>query len=338
MSQFATLGENATNMRYFTGEGTRLVLLPNCNADERCKAWLGALNGQTNIGCGINVLRFMGEIDEPNAQHGLVQAMGGQGTPFTDVVNWFNKKINKFGNNNTVIQEVILNIDSKENLTAYFNILIQNLTLNSCTIVKLNRNSDPRYRPANTTPGHYVLMTKDSNGDILTYEPIFSGPSKCDSRKYKGVSDNFVNTYKTQGYITASLLGIIPKIRPQIPLKKKPIYQYQYQNTNDEGKMDIVEETPPTLQPTLQLNTNSDGSMIIDGGGYDEEQNIFLMPDDTLSELAKDIDASVVCKNPNSGGKTRKKRRNSRKKNKTNKKKTSKKKTNKKKTNKKKQH
>ena len=68
-------------------ESVRLMILSGCNAETRCEYWLGALNGEHRRGCGINVLRFMGEIDEENANIGLDQAINsGQGTPFIDIV------------------------------------------------------------------------------------------------------------------------------------------------------------------------------------------------------------------------------------------------------------
>lgn len=45
-----------------------IVVLPNCNAPIKCASWLGPLFGQQDIGCGINVLSFMGEIDPDNAK------------------------------------------------------------------------------------------------------------------------------------------------------------------------------------------------------------------------------------------------------------------------------
>ena len=71
----------------------RILILPNCNAAAKCPRWLGALNNVKTIGCGINALMFLGEIDEPNAQKGFNHASQGKGTPFSDIVKWFDNKV-----------------------------------------------------------------------------------------------------------------------------------------------------------------------------------------------------------------------------------------------------
>ena len=187
-----------------------LVILPNCDADTRCAYWLGALNGINYIGCGINVLRFMSEIDETNANIGLQQAIDTRlGTPFSIIGDWFIKKLynsgkDEYNNVNYKIFETKIDINSKNNLSYYFDVLNSYLPVNSCTIVKLNRNN---YELLNRTPGHYVLMSKDMAGDLWTYEPLTSYTGHCDKRKYNGtVSDNFFKVYQNEGYDNVSLL------------------------------------------------------------------------------------------------------------------------------------
>lgn len=234
-----------------------LVILPNCNAEIRCAYWLGALNGVTNIGCGINVLRFISEIDESNAQAGLQQAITGQGTPFSVIVDWFNKKIYNSGlyiHNYEMYQihETRLDINSKNNLAIYFNILNTYLPLNSCTIVKLNRNDNPLLRPVNTTPGHYVLISKDMTGNLWTYEPILSVSGNCNKRKFNGtVSDNFFSAYQNEGYISASLLAIT-----------RFVGRGGGENTEN----------------------------------ISENEKQFLMPQNTIDEFITDIKGSIECK------------------------------------------
>lgn len=260
------------------GDIVRLVVLPNCNAELRCAYWLGALNGQQRVGCGINVLRFMSEIDEPNAQVGLTQALtSGQGTPFSDMVNWFNAKLINAGkshyrNEKYSIIERQYKIDSIPNLTHYFNILDYNLPLNSCTIVKLNRDPDPIKRPVRATPGHYVLVSKDATGKIWTYEPYLSKPGDCNRREYKGtVSPGFFKAYDSQGYITASLLLI-------------------YRTIVVIGGESAEIKTP-------------------DSSSFIPNDAPFLMPEDTIQNLITDINNSTECKMGSTKGKTKKKQR-----------------------------
>ena len=48
------------------------VLVGNCYPKERCAHWIAPT--LKHIGCGINAIRFMGEIDDYNGQSALNQA------------------------------------------------------------------------------------------------------------------------------------------------------------------------------------------------------------------------------------------------------------------------
>jgi hypothetical protein len=206
---------NDTRMEYSTiqVDDFSLAVLPNCNASIKCNdLWVSALNNNTNIGCGINILVFMSEINDDNANIGLTQAAhSGEGTAFHYIVDWFNKKIQSINQNTSkIFVEKQRDISTIEGLSGFFNLMTYFLVPNSCTIVKLNRNENPNLRPYNSTPGHYVLLSKEYNGDIITYEPIYSRRGACNSRTYKGtVSPNFFKTFIEQGYISASLLGVV---------------------------------------------------------------------------------------------------------------------------------
>ena len=185
-----------------------LAILPNCEASTRCISWLGPLMQQNNIGCGINVLAFMGEVDPVNATTGVTLARtSGQGTPFSLIVDWFNRKPIGF---QYVFYEAVYEINTKLSLEVFFNNIKLALPNNSCTIVKLNRNVDPRRRPPGLTPGHYILLSKEDDGEVWTFEPIYSTPGDCNKRQYKGVSDNFFRAYQRQGYETVSVLMTKP--------------------------------------------------------------------------------------------------------------------------------
>jgi len=185
-----------------------LAILPNCDASARCISWIGPLMQQNKIGCGINVLAFMGEVDPVNATRGVTLARtSGQGTPFSLIVDWFNRKPIGF---QYAFYEAAYKINTKQSLELFFDNIKLALPNNSCTIVKLNRSLDPRQRPPGLTPGHFILLSKEAAGEIWTFEPIYSTPGDCNKRQYKGVSDNFFRAYQNQGYETASVLMTRP--------------------------------------------------------------------------------------------------------------------------------
>jgi len=187
----------------------RILILPNCNAAAKCPYWVGALNNVTTIGCGINALMFMEEIDQNNAQEGLTQALQGEGTPFRHVVKWFDDKV-KTLNPSVSVKEIEYSIVTKEHLQGFYSSVFNEMPENSCIIVKYNR-SIKSQQLINATPGHYVVLSKEGVNKLFTYEPLTSTLEKCDKRELKDltVSDNFFNAMSVnQGYISASILGI----------------------------------------------------------------------------------------------------------------------------------
>ena len=311
LQKYDYLGANATRMI----ESGSIAILPACDADIRCKMWLGPLNQIGNIGCGINILGFMGEIDWDNAQKGIGEASNG-GTPFQHIVNWFNLKSTTIGLNKQY-REKKYPIDSMKGLDDFFQDVKSKLPHNSCVLVKLNRNDDATQRPRGLTPGHYILLHKDSEGVLHTYEPIYSRPGDCKTRKFKGVSPNFFNSYQAQGYISASILEV-------------------RLGTDDD---DIVDDGGGDRDwVDMEIDDNVFGGGHRDwvgpppagvfgrGGGNDDDDPPFKFIDTKLVELfTKQLH---TCEKPRRGGKRKTNKR------KTNKRKTNKRKTNKRKTNK----
>jgi len=187
----------------------RILILPNCNAAAKCPYWLGALNNVTTIGCGINALMFMEEIDENNAQKGFKQALQGKGTPFRHVVKWFDDKV-KTLNPSVSVKEITYSIDTLKHLQGFYSSVFNEMPENSCIIVKYNRSIEAQ-QSKNLTPGHYVVLSKEGVNKLFTYEPLTSTVGKCNRRELKNltVSNNFFNVMSVnQGYISASILGI----------------------------------------------------------------------------------------------------------------------------------
>ena len=177
------------------------VLVGNCYPKERCAHWIAPT--LKHIGCGINAIRFMGEIDDYNGQSALNQAINsGFGTPFQHMVYWFNDKIKH--RNNMTISEFTFDITTKLRLQGFFNVMIQNIQNNSCVLVKYNRHPS-------VNVGHYVLLSKE-NDILITYEPLTSSSEKCDSKHLNNnkVSDSFFNamTSGDDGYISASVMVV----------------------------------------------------------------------------------------------------------------------------------
>ena len=197
-----------------TGYGIsgNLAILPNCNAEDRCKKWVGALNGITGIGCGVNILRFIGEIDDTDANVALKQATcNGEGTPFQDIVNWFNLKLKNMGIKKIHLEEFKVLIDGRDKVERLFAMFNHELLPNTCVIVKLNRvDNQSLLERKGLTPGHYILLSKDAKNHMWTYEPYLSTKNDCFTRQYKGViSDNFYASYRKNLYDSASYLIVV---------------------------------------------------------------------------------------------------------------------------------
>lgn len=213
----------------------RLAVLQDCNPATRVSSWTGALQGNQRIGCGINALTFLGEISAATATQevgNLASCPDSQGTPFTQIVEWFNKRQNQ--SNPLYYQEFSFVIttgttkapstvppatsgaaipeegsianrgtpeDGMRALYGFFSQLQAEMPNNSCTIVKLNRSPDVA-RSLGLTPGHTVVIAKAEDGTLSTIDP-----QQLSVMPFRGrVSAGFYNAYVSQGYSTASVV------------------------------------------------------------------------------------------------------------------------------------
>ena len=239
--QTPLISQQADNLTRFTPSQPvqrnqlRLAVLQDCNPAKRIAAWTGALQGNQRIGCGINALTFLGEISSATATQevsNLASCPDSQGTPFAQIVDWFNKRQDQ--SNPLFYQEFSFVIttgtakapsttppatsgaaiaeegslanrgtpeDGMRALYGFFSQLQAEMPNNSCTIVKLNRSPDVA-RELGLTPGHTVVIAKADDGTLSTIDP-----QQLSVMPFKGrVSAGFYNAYVSQGYSTASVV------------------------------------------------------------------------------------------------------------------------------------
>ena len=203
----------------------KLAVLPDCNAKERVAQWRGTLLGDKSIGCAINSLAFLSELDTDMAiqeVRQLGQCATRMGTPFSDVVEWFNKRQDP--EQPLLFQEARFKLtdgkpvptqtppatsgtlvpDSEQTipggmraLFGFYAAMASELPNNACTVVKMNR---PEGTPG-LTPGHTVVIAKSNDGELATIDP-----QQLTVTPFKGrVSAAFYNAFVAQQYISASV-------------------------------------------------------------------------------------------------------------------------------------
>jgi len=185
----------------------KLFYFHNCNASKRCARWLGPLDGNDRIGCGLNILRFLNLMDDNNARKYLKEAEenDGMGTPFSIIEYWINEKINDPGRYTKIVYEKKKDISSREKLSLFFHNLNIEMEDNSCMIALFNRDPDIEDK-LNSTAGHYVLFSK-KDGILQIYEHLNSNYENCNVINYNDkLSENFLKTYK--GFESVSILFI----------------------------------------------------------------------------------------------------------------------------------
>jgi hypothetical protein len=199
-------------------DGIRRIIYPiifrDANIETRVGAWLGALNRDTQIGCSINVLHFLGVIDDETANTSLLDpeiVHPQEGTAIETIVAFFNHKFEEHGLNRICIK-LTTNILTPQKLTELFNMFHHILEPDTCMIVRYGRAVAEAimFRPlrVNGTPfsaGHYVIVAKHQNDTLITVDPLTS--TRYVYNPATGVTDNFWRHW-VASYIDISILCV----------------------------------------------------------------------------------------------------------------------------------
>ena len=222
MSNVTTRFKQATAAK--RGE-RKLAVLPDCQAKERVEQWRGTLLGDKSIGCAINSLAFLSELDTNMAiqkVRQLGQCATRMGTPFSDVVDWFNKRQDPeqpllfqearfkltdgkpVPNQTPPVTSGTLAPESDQTtsggmhaLFGFYAAMESELPNDACTVVKMNRPEGT----TDLTPGHTVVIAKNKEGQLATIDP-----QQLTVTPFKGrVSAAFYNAFVAQRYISVSV-------------------------------------------------------------------------------------------------------------------------------------
>jgi hypothetical protein len=196
---------------------TQPIIFTDTQIERRLQTWTGALNGNTGMGCGINVLKFIRAISPDDtltflATPEIVNPV--TGLSIHNMVLKFNL-IFQQRNINRVVVYFSMPIRLRADLTAAFNYFNTILVPDSYMIVRYGRHVDPAQRGRREDPeilqqypegvplsdGHYVLVAKLHNGQLITVDPHIS-----QTRDSTVVSDNFWNAWHHNGYVSMEIL------------------------------------------------------------------------------------------------------------------------------------
>ena len=206
--------------RIFEVDGIRRIVNPmifrDANIEERMLAWQGALNGNTQMGCSINVLHFLDRIDDETANTSLLNpeiVHPQEGTSMETIVAFFNDTT-ELQQSNRICVKFTIHILIREKLTEMFNMFYNTLEPNTCMIVRYGRAVPEaimfRPRRVNGTPfsaGHYVIVAKRQDGTLITVDPQNSTSHHYDPAT--GVTNNFWRVWSTvNGYNNISILCV----------------------------------------------------------------------------------------------------------------------------------
>ena len=254
--QANTRTTNLTHGNIIDNPNEFLAILPSCNAEEKCEQWIRPINNDSSIGCGLNVLKFINEFDDETSKKKLKEIYTAEikeGTPFSFIIEYFNSKKSDLLKDYIFIEKK-MKIDNKDNIKLFFDTLKTKMIENSCTLVKLNREGK--------TTGHYILISKDNDGNIYTYNPIYSKYRNCPKTLYKGsVSDSFAYSFKFQHFITASLLLLLNNSNNGENMNINNIYD-ENKKVFNELKTTIINSTDCEIQ-NQQDNTKKNNSLLL---------------------------------------------------------------------------
>ena len=203
-------------------EDYMLSYLPNCNGQYRMQKWKesgGTLKQNTNLGCGINSLTFLGVFTRKDGEY-YVENIGNNGTSFIDMM----KHVSIFNKNQITYQEIIFYFDTDDSIPLFLDKITLMLPENSCTVAKLNRDKDRTKRPSlckTFTEGHSIVFSKEK-GILYTIDPQqMKILERNDSKIIKSWSSNC--------YISVSLI-FQPKYynTPIQPIKKANFSELNY--------------------------------------------------------------------------------------------------------------
>jgi len=197
------------------------MIFLNTRFIQRVAGWTGALNQNTRLGCGVNVLNFLGVLSRETAVNALYNpniVHPVNGLSLNVVIQKFNELFQANGINRQVHYSTT-NIQTREELRNAFTYFQTILIPDSCMLVRYGRHADPQHRILHPNPdpqllaqypdgvpiseGHYVIIAKKPTGELTTIDPHAS-----QMHDYNGtISDNFWNVWHNiNGYISIEFL------------------------------------------------------------------------------------------------------------------------------------
>ena len=219
------IGETLTREMVDEVDANRRRMSPmiflNTRFIQRVAGWTGALNQNTRLGCGVNVLNFLGVLSRETAVNALYNpniVHPVNGLSLTVIVQKFNELFQSSGINRQVHFRTI-NIRTQEALREQFDDFQTLMIPDSCMLVRYGRHADQQHRILHPNPdpqllaqypdgvpiseGHYVIIAKKPTGQLTTIDPHTS-----QMQDYNGtISDNFWNVWhNTNGYISIEFL------------------------------------------------------------------------------------------------------------------------------------
>ena len=145
----------------------QLLAFNQCNAKEKFADWLrsgGTLLKNQNIGCGINTLSMLGVFSRKDGEEMVSELASDpqrRGTSFFEIMQYVFHRNGR----NYPMNELTGYIDTPSRLRHFFQWLYIKMGVDTCIIVKFNRDLQP------DVLGHTVLIHKDVTGSMTIYDP-----------------------------------------------------------------------------------------------------------------------------------------------------------------------